>query len=33
MVEDVGLEVVLKEVLEVIGDATFLWVLAKKAGE
>lgn len=31
MVEDVGMEVVLKEVHEEVGDATFVWVLARKA--
>lgn len=30
MVEDVGMEVVLNEVHEEVGDATFLWVLAQK---
>jgi ubiquinone/menaquinone biosynthesis C-methylase UbiE len=31
MVEEAGLQVLLKEVLEDVGDATFLWVLAKKS--
>lgn len=31
MVRDAGLEVLVEEVLEEVGDATFLWVLAKKA--
>jgi ubiquinone/menaquinone biosynthesis C-methylase UbiE len=33
MVEEAGMNVLLEEVLEEVGDATFLWVLAKKAGE
>jgi ubiquinone/menaquinone biosynthesis C-methylase UbiE len=31
MVEEAGMQVLLKEVLEDVGDATFLWVLAKKS--
>jgi hypothetical protein len=30
-VKDVGLEVLIGEVLEDVGDSTFLWVLAKKS--
>jgi ubiquinone/menaquinone biosynthesis C-methylase UbiE len=31
MVVDVGMDVMLKEVHEEVGDATFLWILAQKA--
>jgi hypothetical protein len=31
MVKDAGLEVLVEEVVEEVGDATFLWVLARKA--
>ena len=30
MVEEAGLKILVREVKEVVGDATFLWILAKK---
>jgi hypothetical protein len=33
IVEEAGMQVLLKEALEEVGDATFLWILAQRAGE